>query len=240
MLQYAKISVRLAQQEHEDPVYAEEYNYDQDAHPRSVLTIRRSNGIPFPYLTNTVIDILTKGDGNDPFSRTPFSELTKERAFLYKLSMEKFPDIRLRDLDVKKIFLDWEKDCQEKKYTFDIHLKAKVFLQTEDLLTIFQQFQGKGSMLNRMSAEEYLEKNDKTWLIRNSSLIDTEYDRAYTLTIKHDTGKYTHSLIIHKIGEGVYYNAEGVRGCPIPKVFKYLSCYPSIIELIENIIYFNT
>jgi hypothetical protein len=154
--------------------------------------------------------------------------------------MEKFPDIRLRDLDTKKIFLDWEKDCSEKKYTFDIHLKAKVFLQTEDLLTIFQEFNGKGSMSNRASSEEYLEKNGKKWLIRNSSLIDTEYDKAYTLTIKQDTGEYTHSLIIHRIGEGVYYNATGVRGCPISKVFDYHSSYPTMIDLIEKIIYFNT
>jgi len=95
MQEYALEIKKITVENNEDIITTQEFNYDENSHPRSVMTIRRDNNIPYPYFTQSVIDIIQKGDGKDPITRKPFDDLTIQRAFLYQECMEKFPNYSL-------------------------------------------------------------------------------------------------------------------------------------------------
>jgi hypothetical protein len=218
---YVDMTKKKATEEKEDPISAEELD---TSHPRAVMMLRRSNHVPYPYNTESLYALLTKGDGTDPFTRIPFHDLTRQRIIMYKESLRLFPNYVL---DVKNLYERWVRNKDDQK----VSLEAKVFLQAEDLVGIFQTFSGKGSMQNREEAEKFLQDTGRTWVLRSSSLIDTEYNKGYTLTQKYmDT--YSHAPIVHLIGKGFYYRVDINRGETIQNTFTYVAEYPTIIDLL--------
>lgn len=219
----------------EDILTLEEIKYDQLSHPRAVMTIRRSNGLPYPFLVKTIVQLIERGNGQDPVTRQPFSDLTKQRAFLYNDCLRAFPNYQLNKMNAHNLYQRWVSTYQQdmdSKERDKVRLEAKCFLQAEDLMGIFNSFHGKGSMLNRVSAEAALE-NGQTWILRDSSVKDTEYDHAYTLTKRVGT-QIEHFLIIHRIGDGFYFGAKGImRGKSATDMAGWFSSYPTIIHLLE-------
>jgi hypothetical protein len=111
-------------------------------------------------------------------------------------------------------------------------LEAKCFLQMEDLVGIFKKFDGKGALTNRNEAESFLSMTGCSWVLRHSSIQDTEYNKAYALTYKNNKG-FIHIAIIHKIGEGFFYNADFLRKSISKELFNYSRSYPTIVCLLE-------
>jgi hypothetical protein len=230
----------------------------ENSHIRGTMSLRRSNGIPYYYNVDTVLDIINKGDGKDPFTRIPFSSLVKERAKLYKESKLLFPNYTYKNLNVKDLFERWKKYItsseNEQKENFEenrkLNIEAKCFLQAEDLTSIFRKYNGKENLENRpMSERELKNKKDGSWLIRNSSIKGNEHNKAYVFTYKsrynsldekgivvYGNPKYTHILIVHKIGEGFFCNVELNRGVDITNDIKFGQSYPTIISLLEKLI----
>ena len=235
-----------------DEVTLEEFSESKEVHPRAIMTIRRSNGIPYPFKVQSVIDIIQSGNGLDPSTRVPFSQLTKERAFLYKQSLEEFPDYVLTSDRIKDLYKRWTSPqmCEKTR------LEARCFLQAEDLLDIFKTFDGSGSMKNREMAYRYLATTGKKWVLRTSSVKNTEFDKAYVMTInstarliprtihslpgplmedKNPESKgFQDCLIIHRIGDGFYANVVLANTTEIPENFTYSRCYPTIIDFLED------
>jgi hypothetical protein len=244
MQSYATFTGNIAQEEHDDPVTYEEFKQTDDSHPREVMTIRRSNGVPFPYHTQTVIELINR-NMPDPFTRQRFSELTKKRAKLYASSLEAFPDRKVGDMDTDLLFRKWiasrsdgDLSNEEKKL---IDLEAECFLQAEDLTSLFKEYDGSGSMNNRTRAvsdvgvSEYSEMNKIAWVLRKCSVSDTQYDKAYAITCM-EGNTHKHHLIIHRIGEGFFYNPTGIsRGDPANQLMVgYESCHPTIIDILRK------
>jgi hypothetical protein len=224
---YTKLNNSLLEDEKDDIITGEEIPTD---HPRKMMTIRLSNGVPFPYSTQTILDICSKGDGKDPQTRQPFDYVTRARASIYKRSTIFFPNYTL-GVDNKDLFQRWldSRISQDDR----THVEASAFLQIEDIL--FQQFNGKGSLENRDEAEKYLKNPDNTrkWLLRNSSLIDTQYNKGYVLSFLRNDELF-HIPIVHKIGYGFCYNCRVTRNAVLSDNFSYESDYPTIISLLEN------
>lgn len=218
-----------------DPITLEDFKYSEKDHPRSIINIRRSNEIPYPYSVPTMTAMISRGQLYDPVTREPLSELAIKRIALYNESLQMFPSY---SLDTHDLYQRWllcrRPDIKLSPKQIDcIRLEAYCFLQAENLLGLFQTFAGKGSMLNRQEAEKYLRETGKKWILRTSSLIDTEYNKGYCLSIIKDD-RIHHNAIVHKIGDGFYFNVGIERGQKIENVFTYEKAYPTIIHLLED------
>ena len=249
MNEYVIIGQARTITEHDDPITMEEFKYDGNAHPRNVMMIRRSNGIPYPYFTTTVAELISR-DMRDPFTNQPFSAITKQRAKLYLKSLETFPDYTNATLNTEEILKKWL-SIHDAACTFTneqkelICLEAHCFLQPSDLLGLFKPYEGQGSMDNRQKAVDELVAGDATarkWILRNSSIHDTTYNKAYVLTYKEDNyetpeaPKVFHELIIHHVGEGFYFGVSGFvrNGNASDPIVGYKAVYPTIIQLLES------
>jgi hypothetical protein len=237
MQEYAKIARKATIEQPEDIITAEEFKYDENAHPRSVMTLRRSNGIPYPYLVQTIIRIIIDGDNRDPVTRCQLSQLTRQRAILFSRCVHEFPDYRLDPTKTVDLYNRWinsyKPECTlsptEKSR---LQLEAQCFLQAEDLMDIFQSFSGKGSLDNRDASEQFLIDSGKKWVLRHSSLKDTEYNKAYALTQIAESGYFTHVAIVHRVGEGFFSHVALNRGDSTADSFDYFGSYPTIIHLL--------
>lgn len=234
---YFNFGQTISHEEKEDVISAEEFPSDDRAHPRTVILVRRTNGRPYPFLTTSVMDIINKGNGCDPVTRQPFSPLTIQRADLYNRSLVEFPDYQVKSLNTKDLYIRWINTHKSNtRWTDEIartRLEARCFLQAEDLMGIFQTFSGKGSIANRDSSVEFLRKTNRDWVLRHCSLKDTEYDKAYALTYLLPNGNPTHIVIVHRIGEGFYYDILINRKSSIDFDFEYARSYPTIVNLLE-------
>jgi hypothetical protein len=247
MNDYVSIGQTRTVTERDDPITMEEFKYDENAHPRAVIMIRRSNGVPYPYHTTTVMELINRRM-RDPFNQQPFSNIAKERVKLYMESIEKFPTYINRTLNTTEILNRWlsiqtDTTLSEEQKAL-IRLEARCFLQPSDLLGLFEQYQGKGSAENRQKAEDEINSGARTWVLRNSSLTDTEYNKAYVLSYSHVPVRETyeneqttiqHSLIIHKVGEGFYLGVGGIsrNGSAGDVMTGYNAVYPTIVQLLE-------
>lgn len=235
MEEYCFLKKDISREEN-DVITSEEFPSDAKTHPRAIMLVRRTNDRPYPFFTQSVIDIITKGDGCDPITRQPFSELTKQRAELYVKSLEQFPEYRIDTLDSRNLYTRWidtYKDgtditVQVRK----IRLEANCFLQAKDLIGVFMSFGGKGSLENRESAISFLNQTGRKWILRNCSLQDTEFSNAYALTYLI-AGIASHVLIVHRIGDGFYYDVRVGRGTVLTDNFEYSRCYPTIVSLLD-------
>jgi len=221
-----------------DSVSLEEFKFDDKAHPRSVMLIRRPNGIPYPFLVQSVIQIVDQGNGRDPETREPFSQLTITRAKLYAKCQTIFPKYQLGDMDSVDLYQRWLQTYDDpmlsKEQKEKTRLEAQCFLQAEDLLDMFQIFRGKGSALNRDDAKTFLQSSPRKWLLRNCSLQDTQYNKAFVLTMLNHDEKLIHFPIIQKVGEGFYFGCLVRRGANCDSKFNYMSVYPTIIHLLQQ------
>lgn len=224
-----------------DPVTLEEVEYDENAHPRSVMTIRRANGRPYSYYVNTVLDIIDRGNGRDPITRENFSTNTIRRARLYKCCMVEFPNYKLKDLDVKDLYKRWwisyDDALMSEKLKSRVRLEARCFLQAPDLKGMFESFSGAGSMDSRRTAEAVLNSENR-WLIRDCSVQSTETSKAYALSSWCD-GVCSHSLIVHRLGDGFYFRPSGIgRGdsADLP-ITGYADKFPTIIDLLNDVVF---
>jgi hypothetical protein len=237
MQEYIQIEQAIAKEEKEDIVTAEEFPTDSEAHPRSVILVRRTNGLPYPFLTSTLVNVINMGNGLDPVTRQPFSELTKQRVQLYHNCLLEFPDVKIKDLNIVDLFRKWIDTHKSRTVSNDAvmrtRLHAQCFLQMEDLLGIFRSFNGKGALTNRSSAAEFLTSTGRSWVLRDCSLQDTKYDKAYALTYRN--GRETnHVPIVHRIGEGFFYDVNLPRQTSVGGYFPYSRSYPTIICLLEE------
>ena len=228
---------QIAKEIKEDIITSTEFDTCPDSHPRKIMTIRRSNGVPFPYLTETIINIFRKGDSKDPVTRQLLDPVIRQRALLYEESIKYFPHYTQENLkNLKPLYERWVNKNSEidPMKRFLVKLEASAFLQIEDLLDIFHTFSGKNSLQNRKDAEEYLKNSDKKWLLRNSSLVDTEYNKGYCLSYK-DGENIIHKAIVHKIGYGFFFNPSIVRNTVLTDdVDLGRDIYPTIISLLES------
>ena len=151
--------------------------------------------------------------------------------------MIKYPDLKKDDINPKEIYQNWIDNPNDK----DARLLASAILQPSDLLAPFEKYDGKGSMKNREKATEELDQK-KSWILRYSSVYNKEdkYNKAYAISLLKGEGQDVikeHYLIIHRLGSGFYYGVKNVnRGSKsIPKILEG-TFYPSIIELISNVI----
>jgi hypothetical protein len=245
MQRYAAFTSNIAVEAERDPISFEEFELKDDAHPRSVITLRGSNGVPRAYYTETVIQMIDH-NLNDPFTRQPFTELVKKRARLYLRAMQEFPDYKIADLEANNLFQRWlstysDAHDMSNEEVAKIRLEAECFLQAEDLAHMFATYDGSGSMNNRgraisdLSQNEYASMNDLSWILRKCSVQDTQYDKAYALSRRVGDGM-THTLIIHRIGEGFYYNVFGIsRGeLASQEITGYTSSHPTILDILKD------
>lgn len=227
----------IAKDEKEDIITAEQFPTSDSTHPRSIMLIRRTNRIPYPYLVTTVMDLITKGNGCDPVTRQPFSLLTRQRAELYYKSLCEFPTMKMNELNTSELYHRWINTHKSGTVITDdvrrTRLEAECFLQIEDLLGIFESFHGKGSLLNRKSAEDFLTSTNRRWVLRHCSIEDTQYDKAYGLSYRTEKD-FFHMLIVHRIGEGFFYGVILARNTPVNKNLVYSRSYPTIITLLET------
>lgn len=234
-----------------DPITMDTFE-GKDGHPRSVITLRGSNGVPRPYLTTTVKKMLDLGL-KDPFTRRPFTALIKSRVNLYLQSLKGFPEytIGMLEQETGNIFNKWiatySDDCKlSKMEIYKTRVLANCFLQAEDLAFLFSKYHGGGSMENRRlvindlsdnmySDNMYSKDRNISWILRKCSVVDTEYDKAYVISQKVGN-RVRHLLIIHRIGEGFYFNVSGIgRGMPAnTPITSYESSHPTIIDILEK------
>lgn len=237
MNEYCLIGQNISHEEKEDVVSAEEFPSDDKAHPRMVMLVRRTNGHPYPFFTTTVMDIINKGDGCDPVTRQQFSNLVRQRAELYNQALIDFPDYKLKDLNTRELYIRWinthKTGTQVNEEVKKTRLEASCFLQAEDLMGIFQTFNGKGSLENRASAVAFLVQTGRKWVLRHCSLKDTKYDKAYALTYL-GIGGMSHVVIVHRIGEGFFYEVAIGRQDSVGGTLYYEKSYPTIISLLEQ------
>lgn len=215
-----------------DDVSLEEFKTE---HPRETILIRRSNNIPYPMSVKTAYFILESGDRKDPITREYFSDINIRRIMLYYRAFQQFPNYVL---NVNNLYERWNNTyLYPDDYTYEEKLKirfeAKCFLQPEDLTALFESFYGDGSFDNRESAIQYLQNSNKNWILRKSSIKDTEFDKAYVLS-KKISGDIYHIPIVHKIGDGFYYNVKIIRGNYANVFENYTDVFPTIIHLLEQ------
>lgn len=236
MSEYLSFNIHLANQDILDPIsYDKIYLLDSTSHPRSSMTLLRDNNKPYIYNVNTIINIIEIGNGCDPFTRKKYDEITIERAYLYKKCMDVFPDLKRDIIDYNEIYNEWINDVY---HPFKL-LKAQCLLQPSNIINNFRSYNGKNNTNNRADCiRELTNKPNNSWILRNSSIKDTEIQKAYCLSIKKKDKIY-HYLIIHKIGYGIYF---GVM-CNSSKILddseelNYSKMYPSIVHLIQEQIY---
>lgn len=243
MNQYCAITRDISREQKDDFVTLQPLNFvlEENGHPRSTMTIRGSNNVPQAWNVSTIISILDQGNGRHPFTRQPIPLLHQSRARLYQKCINVFPDYKLETLDVNDLFQRFMDTYKEECKLTDeektkVRLEAQCFLQVEDLLTIFKEYAGKGKEENRRHSLIDLTKPDTpNWLLRNCSIQDTQYDKAYALSRLKDDGNTYHSLIIHRIGDGFYYNVDLDRNSMIPaQIPSYESSHPTIIHLLMD------
>jgi len=239
MQTYSSIGQSISREEKEDIISCEEFPSDENTHPRSVMFVRRTNDRPYPFFTSSIMSIINKGNSCDPVTRERFSNLVIERAKMYNQSLIYFPNYKLKNLNTKDLYLRWINTYKsEKAFTDDeilkIRLEANCFLQAEDLMGIFQTFNGKGSLKNRSNSVEFLSKTKRKWILRHSSLKDTEYNKAYVLTYTNLDDTFSHIVIVHKIGEGFFYNVKINRQSSVESFLDYDKSYPTIINTLEK------
>lgn len=221
-------------------------------HPRSSINIR--DGDKFSsFNLNTVASLLLQGKPN-PSTGQPFRKIDIERITMYIESCTIFPGYSLSSLDTRDLYNRWiqtfDKDLNlENPDVFEsvkkTRLEARCFLQAEDLVEIFRAYCGKGSLDNRIKAQaELCDKPIGSWLIRNTSLKETKYDKPMVITI-HIGGEsqFMHKIIIHKIGQGFYLGtsnkSDGTKVCRGDSakdiILDTVSAQPTIIDMIESI-----
>jgi len=211
-------------------------------HPRGSINIRYEDGHIASYNLDTIASLILD-NLPDPYTQKPFRSIDIDRAFIYIQSMHEFPDYKIENNNTIDLFDRWinsytSQTNVESEDIKKVRLEARCFLQAEDLTAIFRKYCGNGNLENRTKAEQELSGCPiGSWLIRNSSIVETEYDKPLVITIKTATG-YNHVPIVHKIGIGFYKidgnSVERGQSISIAKILP--DCEkPTIIDLLESI-----
>jgi len=231
---YIDFNINTASAEIYDPITYEKINIlEKVYHPRSSISVLRDNNKPYFYNVKTLIDIIERGDGKDPFTRNKFDEITIERIYLYNKCIDTFPFLNRENIDYEQIYYDWKNDPYEPLKL----LKAQCFIQPSNLIDMFRSYSGKSKLENRQDCiNELLDKPENTWILRNSSVKDTDIQKAYVLSIKKKN-IIVHYLIVHKIGYGICFNVKACRSKILDdnEKIEYQKIYPSIIHLIQDV-----
>lgn len=235
MQEYSEINKKLTSEEKVDPVTLE-YFQDIDDHPRKTISIRRSNNRPYPYLTSTIYNIINSGNARDPVTREPLTDLTKQRVLIYYKGLTKFPDFKLNKDTLSLLFKKWEKNLTENYPDPNTKLEAQCFLQIQDLVDMFFEFNCKGSLKNREETEKYLQDSGTKWILRYGSFQDTEFNKGYVFSYIDKKG-YHHLPILHKIGDGFYLNAITERKQLLTDDLQSNLSFPTIVDVIEYLLY---
>lgn len=220
MLQYALVTEELCSEEIVDPISYEQLKYrDKDDHPRHVILVRRSNGVPYPYKVTTIIKLIEHG-GIDPFTRKPFHPLICERANLFKKAVDEFPTLKITADYLVQLYHEWIDEYILNTIPVTNNtptmLQARSILQVKDICHMFFPLSGPGSLMNRATAEQMLSMSEKgTWLLRNSSIRGSKYTHIYVLSYVKKKHRVKHILIMHQIGLGFFYNIITPRNVTI-------------------------
>lgn len=214
----------------------------QDSHyPHPCMNIFISHGLGEDYKTavfNTrMLYEMMNSEKVNPLTSLPFSVEHRERISLYYSCLENLPQYYDIPKDLYERWIESlkknSKYSQREKELIDI--EARCFLQPEDLVDIYREFEDKDSMSIREKAERYMKENGKSWLIRNCSLKNTDNSKAYAITILYGGVPYSFP-IVHRIGDGFYYNVTLARGDTIDKKFSFSSFHISIVDLLKTVL----
>jgi hypothetical protein len=185
-----------------DAITFEELDY---THPRSVITFY--NGYSpetlvdyalTSYNTMSIHNLVERGFLTDPKTGIKFDKNQQQRICWYKSCLTKFPDIKHEDvLDYKKIISDWLVSPLEETKTTDM---ARYFITYDQII----DFYGFKDVETREKAELYFTEHPATkWIIRKSSLVDTQFNKFFVLMIKKEEGDYIYQLYNHRQGYGI-------------------------------------
>ena len=218
MNNYIDCNILTVAENKDDPITMDTLDTN---HPRRTVSLRNGNVI-------RQYDISTLEKLNrDPFTREPFSRLTKKRIELYAECCRVFPNYSRLTLDTGELF---KKLCNTRDYK--IMLEARCFLQASDLVEFFDTESKSGSLQNRSNAEAELRNTGKKFIIRKSSVRDTDLDKAYVLSEKIEN-KICHSLIIHRRGEGFYLGVSLDRGESAGSdISEYEKAFPVFLDIL--------
>lgn len=212
--------------------------------PHPCADIFLSSGVGEDYKSATfksthLYEKFKKGDIINPLTGIPYSSFTLEKLELYMKCQEKLPNYNIEKVKSSDIFTRWINSLKKNNNLSDIEkevvdIEARCFLQPEELVDIFKQFSNKGLAI-REEAEKYLKESGKQWILRNCSLKDTDNAKAYALTILYGGVPYSFP-IVHRIGDGFYFNVSLCRGDSIDKFFTFKSFHITIIDLLKTVL----
>lgn len=238
MENYSLFSHSLAEINQTDFLTDQQLNILSSKNPRGSINLRYNDDQIVSYNLNTLIDLISKGLP-DPYTKQPFTKNSIRRICLYIEGLKNFPNYKLNTIDLFNRWIETYSDNQlEKSIIEKIRLEARCFLQVEDLRQIFQKYCGNGHLINREFAEAQLkDQSEGSWLIRESSIIESMYDKPKVITIKTAQG-YRHQPFIHKIGIGffmidIWMTQRHSQAKDVSIIND--SFQPSIIDLLENI-----
>ena len=238
MNEYIEFNMNIAEDDGYDPITYDKINIlNTKNHPRSSISILRDNNKPYFYNIDTLISIIENGNGKDPFTRKKLDDIIIQRVYLYKKCIDTFPYLNKENINFNEIYNDWKND----PFNSLKLLKAQCFIQPSDIINNFRSYNGKNNLNNKIDCiRELSYKPNNSWILRNSSIKDTDIQKAYTLSIK-ENNIIKHKLLIHKIGYGIYYGVSCNRGKILDdnETLKYNKLYPSIIHLLQDNIYLN-
>jgi hypothetical protein len=207
----------------------------KNEHPCSKITLSNSE-TTVTYQTSELYKIR---DDINPITGMPFIPLLREKIELYYTCLDIFPDYSMYSWNNAELYDRWissykfESEYTEKEKEY-LDIRARCFLEPEDLVDFYKCFDN--SSLNvREDAINYLKETGKTWILRNSSLIDTTNSKGYALTILYKEKAYSFA-IVHKLNEGYYYNVTLQRGDSTDKPFTFSRSYVTIIDLLKNVL----
>jgi hypothetical protein len=194
-----------------------------------------------PFDTYSAYDtFVSKKVSFDPETKLPLHQGFVERIILYKQTLDSFgTDFEPSSLYLEQLFSSY---LQETPMDERDTLYLRSYLQVEDT-TAIHEFNVVGLDI-RTEAELLLQqKGNGSWLLRKSSIVDSELVRTKCLMYQNDEKCYN-VLIVHVSGMG-YYLGDVERGevmpnvndhFSIPKVCKNTIVYPCFIDLVHYLI----
>jgi hypothetical protein len=155
-----------------------------------------------------------------------FTLLIREKARLLCEYFAQNPDASY-EVSKKDVYENWKLDRKAS-------LQAKCFLEPEDIKDLFQSFDGRGSPNNRAKAIEHLKRTGKKYVLRYCSLKDTDYYKAYSLTLALNNDMFEHYAIVYCVGDGYYFGVKAISGNNVVTAHSAIKSYSNIVDLLED------
>jgi hypothetical protein len=236
MDRYIRYNADAATEDADDPITGEALTIlATNPHPRGSMTMCRGQRL-YTYNTATAHQLVHQ-HGSDPFTRQPFSDTDKARVELYYQSLVAFPAYRS---DSKSVFGAWMNGWKTGSRDPRLELKARAFLQLEDLQSRFRTFFTDNSAMEirGLAMVALVNAPVGTWLARKSSVLDSDgppFLHAMVFSAIDTSGECRHHLYIHKQGVG-FFVARGIgRGGAIADAILTEPGFPCVVDVIHHL-----